>query len=96
MLSVHPEDGSPFDGDGARAGLDPDVDHADRIEVEVEVRGTRRQLRWSPDHVAGDSDAIARLHHVAAADLSDPVGFLLAVRTAFGDQVSARVAGHGH
>ena len=67
--------------------LQPDRPRAEEIVVDVEVLGSVAQVRWSRSGVDGDAAAMARLRRVDG-DLDDPVHFLVAVRTAFGDGVS--------
>jgi len=69
----------------------PDVARLETILVDVEVLGSVAHVRWSPTGVDGDPVAMARLRHIDA-DLEDPVQFLLAVRTAFGDGVHAHLS----
>ncbi|HPU39882.1 MAG TPA: hypothetical protein PLS63_09925 [Microthrixaceae bacterium] len=66
-------------------------ERGDRILVDVEVRGVVSLLWWSADGFGGDPEAVDRLQHVEPGKLTDPVGFLDAVRRAFGDQVVIRL-----
>ncbi len=72
--------------------LHPELHAEGEIVVEVELRGRIERIRWSPTAVEGEPDAVARLRRLEV-DLDDPVRFLQAVRSAFGDRVRARVGG---
>jgi hypothetical protein len=69
----------------------PDLSEADEIVVDVEVLGSIVQIRWSPTGVDGDPVAVARLRRIDG-NLDDPVQFLSAARTAFGDRVRAHLS----
>ena len=69
--------------------LRPVLSRGEEIVVDVEILGSVAQVVWSPSGVDGDPLALARLQRVDG-DLDDPVHFLLAVRSAFGDSVRAR------
>lgn len=66
------------------------VEPTSRLLVDVEVRGDIEQLWWTADGIGGDAAAVERLRHLMELDPVDPVEFLVAVRSAFGDRIVAR------
>ncbi len=67
-------------------------DGDETLTVVVEVRGHEETIRWHPDRVEGDPSLLHRLGH-PEADLGDPVVFLDAVRSCFGDRADISVRG---
>ncbi|MGB6057835.1 MAG: hypothetical protein WBF71_06185 [Microthrixaceae bacterium] len=59
------------------------------LQVDVEVRGNSERITWSDGRVLGDERLIARLAQTAT-DLSDAAGFLMAIRSCFGEAADIR------
>lgn len=64
-----------------------------QLQVDVEVRGKKERITWSEGRVLGDKRLIARLAQTAA-DLSDAAGFLMAIRSCFGEAADIRTNVH--
>ncbi len=67
-------------------------DEDETLTVVVEVRGNAETIRWHPDRVEGHPSLLSRLGH-PDVELTDPVVFLDAVRSCFGDRADVRVKG---
>ncbi len=67
-------------------------DEDETLTVVVEVRGNAETIRWHPDRVEGHPSLLSRLGH-PDVELTDPVVFLDAVRSCFGDRAEVRVKG---
>ena len=60
------------------------------VSAVVLLLGERTTARWTSGGVQAHADVWARLDRTGIA-LDDPVGFLVAVRAAFGDEIDVHV-----
>ena len=84
--SGHAGDGLESHRDAAStAGSDPV-----EIVVDVVILGELESVRWRPAGVQAPPEILTRLARTGV-DLDDPVGFLLAMRSAFGEDLEISV-----
>ncbi|MCU0312386.1 MAG: hypothetical protein MUE36_15750 [Acidimicrobiales bacterium] len=62
-----------------------------RIEAWADVRGEVARVSWDAGTVEGPAEVLERLARTAGHDIDDPVGFLMALRDGFGDDVTTRI-----
>ncbi|MGB3411088.1 MAG: hypothetical protein WBA45_07800 [Microthrixaceae bacterium] len=63
------------------------------LQVDVEVRGNIERITWRDGRMMGDERLLSRLAQTGP-DLSDAAGFLMAIRSCFGETADIRIITH--